>query len=73
MAIGNPRRRWVAVHLSDDTATRYNPRLTRAYGEGRAGIPASGNPHRPGSPAYIAGFIGNSYAVDPAYKFEAPT
>lgn len=73
MAIGTPRRKYVRVHLNDDNGAGFNPRVTRAYAEGRAGIPASGNPHLPGSPAYIAWSLGNSYAVDPDYKFECST
>jgi len=73
MAIGTPRRKYVRVHLNDDNGAGFNPRVTRAYAEGRAGIPATGNPFPLSSPTYIAWFLGDAYKADADYKFECST
>ena len=73
MAIGTPRRKYVRVHLNDDNGAGFNPRVTRAYAEGRAGIPATGNPFPIASPTYQAWGLGDAYKEDPDYKFECST
>ena len=63
------RRKWVGPTNNDTVGCAFNPRLTRAYGEGRRGIQA-GNPHVAGSPANIAWGIGSTNTANPVYIME---
>lgn len=69
MATQTTRRRWVHPHAADDVGTGFNPRLTRAYGEGRKDIQAA-NPHVSGTLAYDAWQLGNDNKADAAYIME---
>lgn len=74
MATQTTRRRWVYPHANDGVGTGFNPRLTRAYGEGREEIQAA-NPYSSSSTgadfvAYTAWKLGNDNKADASYIME---
>lgn len=67
------RRKWVYVHAGDSVGTGFNPRLQRAYDEGRRSFPSGSNPFTSGTAIYNAWQLGYDNRANSAYKFEGAT
>lgn len=48
----------------------WNPKLCRAYAEGRRSFPSATNPHTSGQPVYTAWQYGYDNRASGSYKFE---
>lgn len=51
----------------------YNPKLTRAYAEGRRSFPSASNPHTSGQPVYTAWQHGYDNRADSSQPYKAET